>query len=310
VHWELRYSLNLLLGEGICWAASESSLGSFLCVDIHGRKIIRFAPEPGGPSPRIWHTPERVGWVFPTLEEGVVIAGFQSGIVTLGLSDQVRTIRRLPMFPDAPEMRLNDAMIDPRGVLWAGSLNCEDEAQPTGALYRVENLDSVRQVDQGYCVTNGPALSPDGSLFLHTDSGRRTIYAFDFDQNTSEIRNKRVWRVFGQGEGYPDGMAFDSAGCVWVAHWGSGLISQFAADGLLLQRLALPVSNVTNLAFGGPMLDRLFVTSACCGLSDAQRSAEPMAGSIFEILGHGSTGMRPHLHGEPIDDGSRFRSRI
>jgi D-xylonolactonase len=293
MHWELRYSLDLTLGEGIVWCAGCGGAGAFLCVDIHGRRIVRFSSEPGAGSPRVWPTPERVGWVFPTVQEGVVIAGFQSGVVTLVLAEDVQIRRRLPLFPGAPEMRLNDAMIDPRGVLWAGSLNCDDESQPVGVLYRIEGLAHATIVDRGYCVTNGPALNPEASMFLHTDSARRVVYAFDFDLRASQISNKRIWKVFGREDGYPDGMSFDAEGNVWIAHWGSGMVGQYSASGSLLRRVQLPVSNVTKLAFGGPKLDRLFVTSASCGLSELQRAAEPMAGGVFEILGHGSSGIGP-----------------
>jgi L-arabinonolactonase len=55
--------------------------------------------------------------------------------------------------------------------------------------------------------------------------------------------------------------------------------------------VALPVTNPTCLAFGGPDLDILFVTSASFGLDDAQRAAEPLAGSLFAF--------RPGVRGLP-----------
>ena len=49
-----------------------------------------------------------------------------------------------------------------------------------------------------------------------------------------------------------------------------------ADDGRLDAVVELPVSNPTSCAFGGPALDRLYVTSA-------KLEREPLAGAIFEI---------------------------
>ncbi|HET9206680.1 MAG TPA: SMP-30/gluconolactonase/LRE family protein, partial [Burkholderiaceae bacterium] len=42
-------------------------------------------------------------------------------------------------------------------------------------------------------------------------------------------------------------------------------------------------SQVTNVAFGGPDLRTLFISSARVGLSEAQLQAEPMAGGLFAV---------------------------
>jgi len=50
----------------------------------------------------------------------------------------------------------------------------------------------------------------------------------------------------------------------------------------------LPASQVTSCWFGGKSLDRLFVTTAKRGLDTTK---EPLAGSMFEIIGHGAKGL-------------------
>jgi sugar lactone lactonase YvrE len=89
-------------------------------------------------------------------------------------------------------------------------------------------------------------------------------------------------------------MCFDAEGHLWVAHWGGGCISRFAMDGSLLARVELPTSHITNVCFGGAKLDRLFVTSAQAGLSAEQLAKEPMAGRVFEVVGHGASGLPAH----------------
>jgi sugar lactone lactonase YvrE len=99
-----------------------------------------------------------------------------------------------------------------------------------------------------------------------------------------------------EAEGYPDGMCFDTEGCVWVAHWGAGCVSRFAPDATLLRRVSLPTSHITNVCFGGAGLDRLFVSSARAGLSEDQLCREPLAGALFEVLEPGAIGLpgRPY----------------
>ena len=48
-------------------------------------------------------------------------------------------------------------------------------------------------------------------------------------------------------------------------------------------RVELPVSQVTNVCFGGPELTTLFVTSARADLATAQLQAEPLAGALFAV---------------------------
>lgn len=100
----------------------------------------------------------------------------------------------------------------------------------------------------------------------------------------------------------PDGLAVDAAGCVWVAFWGGGAVGCFAAgSGSLRTLISLPVSRPTCVAFGGPQLDTLFVTSCRQDKGeDADLSAtEPLAGCVFAIRGTGEAAPRPQRPAHP-----------
>ena len=77
-------------------------------------------------------------------------------------------------------------------------------------------------------------------------------------------------------------MTVDSAGGLWVAHWGGRRVSRFLPDGSRDRVLELPVAQVTSCAFGGPDLSTLFITTASIRLDDAARRAQPLAGGLFE----------------------------
>lgn len=286
-------AVDATLGEGLHWDARRNCLWM---VDIHGKRLIHWSGV--GSSWDEWAMPERIGWAIPCSGSEALLAGLQSGFARLhpGASGwQVEWINRV--FQDRPGLRLNDAKADASGAVWAGSLNNDDESRSDGQLFRLAPDGGLETHDQGYLVANGPAIHPDGQLMLHTDSGRRTIYALDLDAPLGTMARKRVWKIFSEADGYPDGMTFDAEGCLWVAHWGGACVSRFSASGALLRRLYLPATNVTNVAFGGTGLDRLFVSTATAGLTLAQRAAEPLAGSLFEVDAGGALGLAGRCFG-------------
>lgn len=277
---------NELSGSGGCSGSSRSSRSS--------RSII--SPTGLGRAPALtelttWDVAQRVGWVLPIEGElDHVLLGLQEGVAYVDVATM--TIRQWLARPFShPSLRLNDAKADASGALWFGSLNNDHENQSDGCLYRLGVDGDLVTVDIGYKVANGPAIDATGKIFMHTDSGRRTIYRFDLDVAAGTLSDRRVWKVFTEAEGYPDGMCFDSEGCLWVAHWGGSCISRFAMDGTLLVRVGLPTSHITNVCFGGEGLDRLFVSSARVGLTDEQLASEPYAGCLFEVVGHGVRGL-------------------
>lgn len=293
----LRLKSNCLLGEGIAWHRSFPGFpgGAFVFVDIHGRCIHAYCQD--SKNHRTWPVAERIGWLIPTDTPSTFIAGFQSGFARVRLTEQgIASCQWIDqVYATHPHMRLNDAKADSSGRIWAGSLNNDDELQPVGELFCLDPvIGHAVTADSGYCVANGPAIHPDGSFMLHTDSARRTIYAFDLDSDSARLSGKRVWKTLESEEGYPDGMTFDAQGHLWLAHWEAGLVSQYTSDGKLKNRIKLPVSNVTNLTFGGDGYKHLYVTSARTGLSETTLAAQPMAGGVFEITGHASSGLPLH----------------
>jgi sugar lactone lactonase YvrE len=57
----------------------------------------------------------------------------------------------------------------------------------------------------------------------------------------------------------------------------------------------MPVSQVTSCAFGGPELDRLYITSARKGLGEKELAEQPLAGGLF-VLDPGVKGLPAGLY--------------
>jgi xylono-1,5-lactonase len=275
------------LGEGLHWDSSRQCLWG---VDIHAHKAWRW--ELNSVAIEQQQLAQRIGWILPVYGESIkVVLGLQSGVFCADANDlSVGKWLQRP-FISEPSMRLNDAKADASGAIWCGSLNNDNESLPYGCLYRLSPDGQWQIKDAGYTVANGPAIDSSQTIFMHTDSGRRTIYRFDLDVDSGTLSNKRVWKIFNEAEGYPDGMCFDAEGGLWVAHWGGGRISRFSIDGSLLREIYLPTSHITNVCFGGAGLDRLFVSSAKSGLTPEELAEQPFAGHVFEVLGHGVCGI-------------------
>jgi D-xylonolactonase len=236
-----------------------------------------------------WTVPERIGWVIERRHKPGFIAGFQSGFAELEL--EPLAIRALvDPEPQLPGNRLNDAKADQLGHIWAGTMDAAIK-QTTGSLYRLQPDFSVRRMDEGYKITNGPAFSPNQDFMYHTDTGLGTVYLFDVTPE-GEIENRREFLKFTDDMGVPDGMTVDAEGFLWIAHWGGSRVSRFSPDGKLDRAIQLPASQITNVTFAGPNLDRMFVTSAADGLD---RSKEPLAGALFEVNPGGVRGLPPGL---------------
>jgi len=191
--------------------------------------------------------------------------------------------------------RLNDGRVDPRGRLWIGTM---DNAlhRPQGSFYRVDADGGLTRMATDIVVSNGIAFSPDGRTLYFTDTRRHRSYAFDLDLDDGTITNRRLFADYSTTGERPDGACIDVDGCLWTAFFAGGRIVRYRPDGRIDRTIQLPVSNPTCVAFGGPDLKTLYVTSATKFLTPAQRAAEPLAGSLLAVEGLGQ-GLPEHRFG-------------
>ena len=222
---------------------------------------------------------ELVGVVVPRTSGGF-IAATQSGFRTLDLPGGEMQPIAAPLHMSG--RRFNDGKCDAAGRLWAGTLAI-DAAPERGALYRLGTHGVLDEIESGFHICNGLGWSPDNTRFYLADSGRRTIYVYDYDLDTGTVTNKQVFARFADADGMPDGLAIDAQGHVWCAMWDGWAIKRFAPDGTLVRSIDLPVPRPTNLAFGGPQLRTLYITTARIRLSATQLAAAPLSGSLLAL---------------------------
>jgi sugar lactone lactonase YvrE len=266
------WSLGAELGEGPVWVERDRALWF---TDIKKRQIHRFDPENG--DQRSWFAPEYVGFALPASGGGFV-AGLKSGLHHF--DDRSGAFRLIaPVEADLPANRINDGTVDPSGRLWFGTMD-NLEAEETGAIYRLGDDGSVVHAGGECCITNGPAVSPDGRTLYHVDTLRGIVYACDVEEGGSVAR-RRIFCEIDKRDGYPDGPSVDADGCVWIGLYAGWSARRYSPGGELIDTVRFPVSNITKIAFGGKDLRTAFATTARQGLKPEQLAAQPQAGDLF-----------------------------
>jgi gluconolactonase len=161
----------------------------------------------------------------------------------------------------------NDLTLDtPNGGFYFSDPGGSSDVEPIGTVHYVDRQGKTHLVDKDLAFPNGIVLAKDGkTLYLgESKKNRVLIYA------VSAPGKAGARRVFadlptkdpaaGQIDNQPDGMCLDAAGNLYVAHYGMRQVQVLSPEGKLLARY--PGGNVTtsNVAFGGPRNDQLFVT--------------------------------------------------
>lgn len=282
---ELVADVRAVVGEGPFWHAAEQAL---YWVDILGKAVHRYDPASGEDA--VIPVGQAVGAARPRERGGLVVA-IEDGFATLdpatGALAMLAEVER-----DRPANRMNDGACDGAGRFWAGTMAFASDVG-AGSLYKLETDHRVEKVLDGLTISNGIGWSPDGRLMYYIDSPTHSLDVFDFALERGALSNRRRLAAIEAGGALPDGLCVDAQGYVWVALWGGWSVRRYAPDGRLERSIALPVSQVSACAFGGPDLADLYITSATNLLAPAQLGLEPHAGGLFRC--------RPGVRGIPTN---------
>lgn len=166
-----------------------------------------------------------------------------------------------------PLLGPNDLTLDtPHGGFYFSDPGSSSDANPIGTVSYVDRDGKTHLVDEGLAYPNGIVLTPDGKRLLLAESKHNRVLAYDV-LSPGKVAGRRVFADLpkkdtadGQIDNQPDGICLDAAGNLYVAHYGMKQVQVLSPQGKLLRRY--PGGNVTtsNVAFGGPKMDQLFVT--------------------------------------------------
>jgi sugar lactone lactonase YvrE len=264
------------VGEGPLWDVGDQA---FYWIDIVGRKVLRLDPRTG--LSRTWDVPDIIGSMALRAGGGAIVA-LTGGVHTLDFASGA--CRPLATSADlSSQVQLADGKVDRRGRFVVGSSD-RGMTQTRGKVYALDpGAVSLREIDAGITLSNGPCWSRDAATFYHADSVAKTVFAYDYDLGSGTVVNRRVFAVTHALGGIPDGATVDAEDHVWSAICEGGKVVRFRPDGTIERIVDLPVKLPGGVMFGGAHLDQLFVTS----LSPAflGRPADPLDGCTFVIEG-------------------------
>ena len=250
-------------GEGPVWSAAW---GGLRWLDMLAGDVLSLSSD-GTVARR--HIDTVVAAVRPRREGGAVI-GVERGFALEDTDGKVTLLE--PLWSD-DRVRMNEGGCDPDGRFYCGSM-AYDLRPGAGAVHRLDPDGSTTTVLDDVTVSNGLEWSPDGSRAYYVDTATDRIDVFDYDREGGLSGRRR----FADVPGGPDGLTVDEDGGVWVALYGGGSVRRYTPEGDLDEVVELPVTKVTACTFGGPALDRLFITTSREHLDPGD---EPQAGALF-----------------------------
>ncbi|HEX2033531.1 MAG TPA: SMP-30/gluconolactonase/LRE family protein [Chloroflexota bacterium] len=181
----------------------------------------------------------------------------------LRVSPTVEITPWIQAYQGQPLNGANDLVFDAQGVLyfsdpWRSSLE-----RPIGAFYRAFPDGRLEQLASGLAFPNGVAIDAAGTAVYLAETGRNHVLRFEMRPDGTVGPAAIFARL--QGRPGPDGMAFDEAGNLYVAHHGEGRVDVFDPAGREVGRIETPGKETTNVAFGGPERDWLYITEVQTG---------------------------------------------
>ena len=261
-------------GEGAVWDARDERL---LWVDLTAGLVCSLDLESARTV--IASVGRHVGKAVPHEDGGLVLAT-REGFCRMTESGDISVIAA-PLEHD-PKVRMNDGGVDPVGRFFAGSMSY-DASPRAGTLFMLDLDGCVQVAVTDVTISNGISWDRAGDRCFYVDSGQGAIDVFSYDCSSGHLTQRRRLITLPPGNGEPDGLCLDADDNLWVAIWDGWRIDKYASDGRLLLSVPLPVSRPTSCVFGGPKLDRMFVTTSALDFPRARLAREPLAGQLLSF---------------------------
>jgi gluconolactonase len=245
-----------------------------------GKYVYRFTP---GGKPEVWAETGGANG-HKILADGTHLVCDRSQKAVLHLSADGKILGKAASACDGKPLRApNDLTLDSRhGGFYFTDPEESDLEHRIGTVHYVDVQGNVTQVDSGLAYGNGIALSADWKKLFVDETFTTRVYVYDV-LAPGKLGPRRVFAELPQPPqdrehiaNLCDGMCLDAAGNLYVAHFGTGVIDVLDPAGKHLRTLEAGNIACSNVAFGGPKLDQLFVTGGLGPIGKAE-------GAVFRI---------------------------
>jgi gluconolactonase len=168
----------------------------------------------------------------------------------------------------------NDLCFDPAGGFYFTDPVGSDVDNPIGRVFHYGPSGQASCVAEGLAFPNGLALTADAKTLYVVETLTRLVHAYEVRPDGG-LGEREVFAAMREGGVGGDGMALDVVGNVYVAHFGLGTVDVFGPGGEALGELDAGGKNPTNVAFGGPDGQDLYITETEAGCVNVQRGLAP-----------------------------------
>lgn len=213
---------------------------------------------------------DRVGVIGLTTNTNKLLCGIQAGVCIADLT--TGEIENIDSYPNGNvindvQFRSNDGSVGPDGSFWLGTMD-ELTHQINGSMWFLKNKDSkLKELWKECIIPNGMNWDPARGRLYWTDTGKQTIYKFNYNFDTFELDMESKTPYF-QPKGNPDGSCIDKDGNLYVALWGSGKVVRVNTQGEIDMEWKFPSRNISCCIFGDNEFKSLYVTSASLDKDD------------------------------------------
>ncbi len=183
----------------------------------------------------------------------------------------------------------NDLTLDSNGGFYFTDPGGSNAKNPIGTAHYVDAGGQTHLIAEGLAFPNGLVLRPEGKTLLVCESNHNRILAYEV-LAPGKVGERKIFATLPtktgeQIDNQPDGICLDQDGNLYVAHYGMRQVQVLSPEGKVLRRY--PGGNLTtsNVAFGGPNLDQLYITGAL-GEENTTR------GGLFRLDLKGAQGLR------------------
>ncbi len=160
----------------------------------------------------------------------------------------------------------NDLTLDTHGGFYFTDPGGSSPTNPIGTVHYVDAQGKTHLAAEGLAFPNGIVLRPDGKTLLVGESNHNRILSYEVLAPGKLGKMTVFANLPTKGEGQianePDGMCLDEQGNLFVAHYGMRQVQVLSPEGKILRRYAAGNLTTSNVAFGGPRMDQLYVTGA------------------------------------------------